>query len=296
MTVTSYELNTSRKYTNNEGKPRAERQYIVVGAVDEAEIITLFNGSTLPTEGELYPASVLLPYDMEFFDFAITKEPNSNDIWRVVCRYKPQIDAVPSFQNPTSTNLQPNEVGYRTCRMNMTSMFYDAWREFSNYQEELATILTVTSNGSLNAAQKITDIGGYSIDVSTIPTSTQKWQQEFSILITDKYLPDSFRIAEQVGSRNNGVFMNYAKGSVVFTGCSVENIPDVGRNSIEYKFIFDSSYHLIQFPARADNKGVPKKQVTAGGIVAGCAENVYFRQPFAYTSNFSNLSEYFYGL
>jgi hypothetical protein len=296
MTVTAYELNTSRKYINNEGKPRAEREYVVVGAVDEAQIITLFDGSTLPTEGELYPASVVLPYDMEFFDFAITKEPNSNDIWRVVCRYKPQIDAVPSFQNPTSTNLQPNEVGYRTCRMNMTSMFYDAWREFSNYQEELATILTVTSFGSLNAAQKITDIGGYSIDVSTIPTSTQKWQQEFSILVTDRFLPDSFRISTQVGSRNSDVFMNYAKGSVVFTGCSVENIPDVGRNSIEYKFIYDSSYHLIQFPARADNKGVPKKQVTAGGIVAGCAENVYFRQPFAYTSNFNNLSEYFYGL
>jgi hypothetical protein len=296
MTVTAYELNTSRKYTNNEGKPRAEREYVVVGATDEAQIITLFDGSTLPAEQEAYPASVQLPYDMSFFDFSITKEPNSNDIWKVICRYKAQIGATTTAQNPTTPNLQPNEVGYRTCRMNMTSMFYDAWREFSTYQEELATILSVTSFGSLNAAQKITDIGGYSIDVSTIPTSTQKWQQEFSILITDKYLPDAFRIAEQVGSRNNGVFMNYAKGSVVFTGCSVENIPDVGRNSIEYKFIFDSSYHLIQFPARADNKGVPKKQTTAGGIVAGCAENVYFRQPFAYTSNFSDLSEYFYGL
>ena len=39
---TVYELNTSRKYLNNEGKPRAEQQFIVVDAATEGDVVALF--------------------------------------------------------------------------------------------------------------------------------------------------------------------------------------------------------------------------------------------------------------
>ena len=40
-----YELNSSRKYVNNEGKPRAEREFVVVGAATEGDVVALLGGA-----------------------------------------------------------------------------------------------------------------------------------------------------------------------------------------------------------------------------------------------------------
>jgi len=74
--ATVYELFTSRKYLNNEGKPRAERQFVVVDAADESVVVGLF-GNDLPGEYEHYPNDSGLPYDMLAFDYSITKDPSA---------------------------------------------------------------------------------------------------------------------------------------------------------------------------------------------------------------------------
>ena len=284
--ATVYELFTSRKYLNNEGKPRAERQFVVVDAADESVVVGLF-GSTLPGEYEHYPNDSGLPYDMLAFDYSITKDPSAVSTWQVTMRYRAEIGGPSGYLNPTSTQLEPNEVGYRTARLSMTAEFRDLWRVYAS-----VTALQAKAVGNYS----VTDIGGSSIDVAGIPLSTLVYKQEITILITDSFLPDAQAVATQIGTRNDKVFLNYPSGSVVFAGCNCETIPEVGRNSIEYKFVYDQSYHQIQYPVRGNNGSPILAAATSGTILKGSAEKVYFKQPFNYTSSFENLSQYFGGL
>ena len=284
--ATVYELFTSRKYLNNEGKPRAERQFVVVDAASEAVVVGLF-GSTLPGEYEHYPNDSGLPYDMLAFDYSITKDPSAVSTWQVTMRYRAEIGAAQAFNNPTSPLLEPSEVGYRTARLSMTAEFRDTWRDFVS-----VTAMQAIASGNYD----MTDIGGNSIDVAGIPLSSLVYKQEISILITDQYLPDAQSIATQIGTRNASTFLNYPSGSVVFAGCNCETIPEVGRNSIEYRFVYDATYHQIQYPVKGNNGSPILAAATAGTILKGSAEKVFYKQPFKYTSNFNNLSQYFTGL
>ena len=284
--ATVYELFSSRKYLNNEGKPRAERQFVVVDAATEGDVVALF-GSTLPGEYENYPNDAALPYDMLAFDFSITKDPSAVSTWQVTMRYRAEIGGPSGYFNPTSTKLEPNEVGYRTARLSMAAEFRDLWRVYASVTE-----LQVKASGNYS----VTDIGGSSIDVAGIPLSTLVYKQEITILITDSFLPNAQAIATQIGTRNDKVFLNYPSGTVVFAGCNCETIPEVGRNSIEYKFVYDQSYHQIQYPVRGNNGSPILAAAGSGSILKGSAENVYFKQPFNYTSSFDNLSQYFGGL
>ena len=281
-----YELITSRKYLNNEGKPRAERQFVVVGANTEGDVVALF-GSTLPGEYENYPNDGALPYDMLAFDYSITKEPNAVSTWQVTMRYRAEIGANPAFNNPTSTLLEPNEVGYRTARLSMSAEFKDQYRKFSSVKlmQDKAT-----------ATYESADIGGTSVDVSGHALSVLSYRQNITILITDSVLPDAQALAVQIGTRNASSFLNYDAGSVVFAGCNCETIPEVGRNSIEYSFVYDQNSHYIQYPVRNENGVTIYAETASGGIAKGSVLTVYNKQPFPYTSNFSNLSQYFSGL
>ena len=281
-----YELSTSRKYLNNEGKPRAERQFVVVGAATEGDVVALL-GTTLPGEYENYPNDGALPYDMLAFDYSITKDPSAVSTWQVTMRYRAEIGAAQAFNNPTSPLLEPSEVGYRTARLSMTAEFRDTWRDFVS-----VTAMQAIASGNYD----MTDIGGNSIDVAGIPLSSLVYKQEISILITDQYLPDAQAIAVQIGTRNASTFLSYPSGSVVFAGCNCETIPEVGRNSIEYRFVYDATYHQIQYPVKGNNGSPILAAATAGTILKGSAEKVYYKQPFKYTSNFNNLSQYFTGL
>jgi len=281
-----YELNTSRKYLNNEGKPRAERQFVVVGADTEGDVVALF-GSTLPGEYENYPNDGALPYDMLAFDYSITKEPNAVATWQVTMRYRAEIGANQAFNNPTSTLLEPNEVGYRTARLSMSAEFKDQYRKFN-------TVKLMQNTARL--FYESNDIGGSSVDVAGHPLSVLSYKQNISILITDSVLPASQEIAAQIGTRNASLFLNYPAGSVVFAGCNCETIPEVGRNSIEYSFVYDQNSHYIQYPIRNENGVLIYAETASGGIAKGSVLKVYNKQPFPYTSNFSNLSQYFSGL
>ena len=284
--ATVYELFSSRKYLNNEGKPRAERQFVVVDAADESVVVGLF-GSTLPGEYEHYPNDSGLPYDMLAFDFSITKDPSAVSTWQVTMRYRAEIGGPSGYFNPTSTQLEPNEVGYRTARLSMTAEFRDTWRNF---------VSVVAMQAIASGNYDLTDIGGKSIDVGGIPLSALVYKQEITILITDSFLPNAQAIATQIGTRNDKIFLNYPQGSVVFTGCNCETIPEVGRNSIEYRFVYDATFHQIQYPVKGNNGSPILASATAGTILKGSAEKVFYKQPFKYTSNFSNLSQYFSGL
>lgn len=279
-----YELSTSRKFDFGEGKPRAEREYIVTDAADESVVAALF-GSTLPEQYDHYPNDSGLPFYMLAFDYSITKEPSGPATWRVLVRYRSQIGNASAPTNPTSTELSPDEVGYRTARLSMTATFVDGYREYNS----VALMQAATSLSS-------SDIGGTSVDVGGIPLSILAYKQQITILITDQYLPDAQAIAAQIGTRNASSFLNYPAGSVVFAGCNCETVPEVGHNSIEYNFVYDQAFHAIQYPVRANNGSPILATAATGGIAKGSAATVYYKQPYKYVTNFELLSQYFTGL
>jgi len=280
-----FELASSRRFDFNEGKPRAERKFIVTGAADESVVIALF-GSTLPDQYDNYPNDSGMPYSMVAFTYDITKEPNALETWNVTMKYKAEVIGS-GATNPTSTNLVPNEVGYRTARLSMSAEFQDAYRRFAS-----VALMQLAASGT----NETTDIGGFSIDVAGMPIARLHYRQEFTILITDQFLPDAQKIAEQIGTRNDAQFLNYPLGTVVFAGCNCETIPEVGRNSIEYRFIYDQAYHCIQYPLKANNGSPILLTADSGNLKKGSAQTVLYKQPFTYLTNFSNLSQYFSGL
>ena len=281
-----YELNSSRQYVNNEGKPRAERQFVVVNAATEGDVVALF-GTTLPGEYENYPNDGALPYDMLAFDYSITKDPSAVSTWQVTMRYRAEIGSQSGFNNPTSPLLEPNEVGYRTARLSMSAEFQDVYRSFAS----VAAMQTAAANTT-----QIADITGNSMDVAGIPLSVLVHRQDITILITDSVLPSAQAISSQIGTRNNGTFLNYSLGTLLFTGCNCETIPEVGRNSIEYRFVYDQALHCIQYPVRGNNGSPILANSASGGILKGSTKQVFYKQPFPYLTNFSTLSQYFTGL
>lgn len=285
MTTEVFELASSRGFSYNEGKPRAERKWIVTGAADESVVVALF-GTLLPNKYDNYPNDSGLPSYMLAFDYSITKEPNATETWNVSMQYKAQINGS-GATNPTSTNLVPNEVGYRTARLSMTAEFQDVYRRFASVAQ-----MQLQAAGT----DETTDIGGFSVDVAGIPLSRLHYRQEITILITDQYLPNSQSIAAQIGTRNDAVFLNYPSGTVLFAGCNCETVPEVGRNSIEYRFIFDQAYHCVQFALKGNNASPILLTANSANLKKGSAQTVVYKQPFSYTTNFNNLSNYFGGL
>ena len=283
-----YELYTSRKFLYGEGKPRAEREYIVLDADTEGDVVAEI-GVNLPQKYDNYPNDAALPFNMLAFDYEITKEPSRVGAWRVVFRYKAENLGGEGYSNPTTTEIEPNEIGYRTARLSMSVEFRDVWRVYSSVSNMRQGLLGLTAGGT-------SDIAGISIDVAGIPVSTQVQRQELTILITDQYLPSATAIALQIGTRNQFRFLNYEAGTLLFMGCNAVTIPEVGRNSIEYRFVFDQCFHLIQYPVRANTEAPTLATAAVGGVLKGSAYPVYAKQPFPYVSNFLQLSNYFQGL
>ena len=274
-----FEVPSSRRYAFNLGMPKGEREFIVTEAATEADVYALFGG-LLPASGDAYPSTT--SGATQAFDFDIVKTADLPGMWRVNVHYKTNY-ATSNAQNPAN-DKQPSEVGYRAAKLSLSATFVDMWRD--------PTTTTIASPGNSTNA----DIGGTSIDVAGIPMSALRYQQAITINITDQYLPNPQQIAAQIGARNNSSFLNYPRGMVVFVGCNMENVPEVGHTSIEYNFLFDAFYHLIQFPVRTDSETIPRNAAAVGNVAAGSASTIYWRQPFPGYSNFSALSNYFDGL
>lgn len=275
--ATAIELAESRSYAANQGVATAERVYLVRGAADESEIIAMMDGAQLPAPDSLYPAGTPLPSDLYFYDFSITKIVEDEYAWKIILRYKPREEGT-----TITTDLRPNEVGYRTVNGNLRSTFQDLWRDNS----DIGITYPVNYIPTLGA-----DIGGTKIDFVGRPLSTLVFQQSLTIEITDGDIPDmgDSGVALRIGTRNDSLFLGAAKGQVVFTGCSFTRVPDVHRFSISYEFLFDSQGHLIQYPLL---------DTTHRAILDTNhnAEKVMFRQPFPTMTNFMTLSQYFSGL
>jgi hypothetical protein len=275
--ATTIELKESRTYNANSGVANAERVFLVNDVEDEAAIIALMDGTNLPAEDDLYPASSLLPSDLYFYDFSIAKMPENARCWRVTARYKPREEGT-----TVTTDLRPNEVGYRTVSGSLRATFQDLWRDNSS------TEITYPTNYIPGLT---TDISGTKIDFIGRALSTQIFQQTLTIDITDGEIPNmgDDGVAGMIGTRNDAIFLGAATGQVVFMGCNFTRVPDVHRFSISYEFLFDSQGHLIQYPL-LDSGGRPALDATQN------AEQVMFRQPFPLLSNFMTLSQYFSGL
>ena len=285
MPATAIELQSSRQYNHNKGKPTATREYIVIDADSEADVLALFGG-TLPDQNELYPNTGAFLYDLIARDYSIQKVPEHPRAFRISYTYEPQGNNVPPYANPFSTGKEPGEVGYRTAQASTKAEFFDLWRSVP-----YATLRLYESSGSMASD---TDVGGDPLDQRGVPVSSFEVKQEISITVVDRELPNPDAIKTALGSRNAGQFLGYEDGSVLFTGFDGSIQPETGNTQASFKFLFSSFFHLVQVPQRTSLGDVVTS--TDAGTYYGKAFKVYVEQPFRFAFDFNSLSPYFSGL
>jgi len=286
MPATAIELQSSRQYNHNKGKPTAVREFIVIDAASEADVLALF-GSTLPQKNDLYPNTSAFIYDLVARDFSIQKVPEHPQAFRISFTYEPQGNLVPTDVNPFSTGKEPGEVGYRTAQASTRAEFVDLWRSVP-----YSTINTYEAQGSMDSD---TDIGGIALDQRGIPVSSIEIKQEISITVVDQTLPNPALIRDALGKRNSVVFLGYDDGHVLFTGFDGSIQPETGNTQCTFKFLFSSFAHLVQIPQRTSLGDVVTSNDSASAYY-GKAFKVYLQQPFRFAFDFNSLSPHFSGL
>lgn len=126
-----------------------------------------------------------------------------------------------------------------------------------------------------------TDIGGTSVDAAGVPVSGLVVQQELTYTVRMNFTnANQATVNSMIGTRNSATFLGGNPGFVLFTGVRRSRIA-VDLYEVTYTFVWDAAAHLRQVPKR-----------TADGdaeLVSGFASEVYARQPFPGTSNFSGL-------
>ena len=126
-----------------------------------------------------------------------------------------------------------------------------------------------------------TDIGGTSVDAAGVPVSALVVQQELTYTVRMNFTnSNQATVNSMIGTRNSATFLGGNAGFVLFTGVRRSRIA-VDLYEVTYTFVWDAAAHLRQVPKR-----------TADGdaeLSGGQAVQVYARQPFPGTSNFSGL-------
>jgi len=282
MPATAIELQSSRQYNHNKGKPTATREYIVIDADSEADVLALF-GSTLPDQNELYPNTGAFLYDLIARDYSIQKVAEHPRAFRISYTYEPQGNIVPANVNPFTTDLEPGEVGYRTAQASTRAEFADFWRSLT-YVDALLYSEAGTSN-ILNPP----------LDSRGVPVSRLVRLQEITISVVDQELPDPVQVRAALGARNSARFLGYDKGFVLFAGFDGSIQPETGNTQCSYKFSYSSIAHLVQQPERT-SLGDVKTNNDSGSIWYGKADPVALVQPYTLTADFNSLSPHFSGL
>jgi len=283
---TVIELQSSRQYNHNKGKPTATREFIVIDAANESEVLALF-GSTLPQQNESYPNTSAFIYDLVARDFSIQKVPEHPQAFRISFTYEPEGNIVPANVNPWTNDKEPGEVGYRTAQASSRAELVDLWRSVP-----YSTINTYEAQGSMDSD---TDIGGTALDQRGIPVSCLEVKQEISITVVDQELPRASDIQDALGKRNLVRFLGYDDGHVLFTGFDGSIQPETGNTQCTFKFLFSSFAHLVQVPKRSSLGDVVTENDSTSAYY-GKAFKVYLQQPFRFTYDFNSLSPHFSGL
>jgi len=286
MPATAIELQSSRQYNHNKGKPTAVREFIVIDAASEADVLALF-GSTLPQQNDYYPNTSAFIYDLVARDFSIQKVPEHPQAFRISFTYEPEGNIVPTNVNPFSTDKEPGEIGYRTAQASTRVDVVPLWRSVP-----YSTVNTYEAQGSMDSDS---DIAGVALDQRGIPIDSFEVKQEISITVVDRELPRASDIQNALGTRNLVPFLGYEDGHVLFTGFDGSIQPETGNTQCTFKFLFSSFAHLVQMPQRTPLGDVVTSNDSSSAYY-GKAFKVYLQQPFRFAYDFNSLSPHFSGL
>jgi hypothetical protein len=283
MAATIYvvEQSSSRSYNYDTGRVNASRVFKVYasdgaggafgGTLDDvADVKALFGTGTtpdaLPQKGDLFPGESTIYAKA----YAISREPNT-DIWTVTWTYG---------NNQVTTGAQPGEVGYVEWTLDVAATFVDTWIESPAYPN-------LGGIGSTPSAALIT--GGNQIDIEGAPVSRLKYTSEITISETISNYSGVPSIVSAMrgarGKRNSGDWEGFGGGKVLYTGGSIRRT-GLSTFVANHRLIEDSEYHLIQYPARDSTGKIPTKVVNG----ANRAREVYWRQPFPDTMDFTTIS------
>lgn len=278
---TVVELQSSRQYTHNRGKPSANRDFLVLDAASESEVLALF-GSTLPKQYDDYPNTDAFLYRLVARDYNIAKVEDHPKAFRISYQYEPVGNFVPDTANPFTTDKDPGEVGYRTAQFATKVRTEMRWRGIG-----FVDALLYANSGVANILNS-------PIDENGVPQEVTISMQEITVTIVDEELPPPQQVALALNTRNANPFLGYARDMVLFTGFDGSIQPETGNTQCSFKFLFSATAHLIQSPKRTSLGAVVTS--TSAGIWYGKADPVALVQPYPVTTDFSALSSHFQGL
>ena len=275
------EQSASRSYNYDTGRVNASRVFKIydsagrgdafTASIDEpADVRALFGSGTspdaVPQKGDLFPGELAI-YARSY---AIAREPNT-DIWTVTWTYS---------NSQVTTGAQPGEVGYVEWTIDVAASFVETWIAAPTYP----------TNGSIgtNPADALV-VGGNQIDIEGAPVSRLKYTSEITISETISNYSGVPTIVANMrgfrGKRNSADWEGFSAGKVLYTGGSIRRT-GLSTFVASHRLVEDSEYHLIQYPARDSTSKIPTKPING----ANRAREVYWRQPFPDTGDFTTIS------
>jgi len=172
---------------------------------------------------------------------------------------------------PTSTPA----LSFVAREMNTSTTGVDFWRAETSPPADLS-----------NPAQ--TALTGTPLDANGEPITVQVPQITFTV--TNLKGDSQYEtIANLVGRRNSGIFLNIAAGYLLFTGGQSRRV-NTSQYEITYTFVYDWYGHCRQV-ALGDSGGIimGAETIGTGGVPIRHATQVVWKQPFPATGNFTAL-------
>ena len=224
------------------------------------------------TLGSAYSGSTNVPNaTMRSLSYAPV-DGSGGKTWTATATYS---NAVSSSSTTTSSGGIDASAQYSKHEASVVVEFVDAWR------------VNATAPASLNTPAEV-DIGGTPIDTMGEPLSVMRRKQEmtFTVRLASGSI-NKTTILALIGKRNNATFLGGTAGYVLFHGFRQSRIgPDL--YDVTYVFTWDEWAHLRQVPARDSDLQTKK----GTGTYANKAYEVYWKQPFPSTGDFTTLPGY----
>tara|TARA_R110000824_G_scaffold401762_1_gene615159 strand:+ start:10121 stop:10921 length:801 start_codon:yes stop_codon:yes gene_type:complete len=264
MSVVVVELAGSKKISQSaEGKRSGTRSFFVYDDEGTSLIVDdILFASGVPLLGSTHPDMVGLYAN----NWNLTVSDDRANAWSLVWNYSTTFVDTQPDEEAEDTALPDGLQGFS---MTVGVTIIDIWKADPTMPANRNTPATADIGGTTVSE------GGLPISMA-LPTADIRLREKFTGLF------EGGKFLSKVGKRNSSYWQGFSAGSVLFTGMNVNHTRD-GVNEIEYTLAWDKWYHLRQVPER-DDDGNPVVDGTADPTI-----NVYFKQPFEDTTNFSFL-------
>ena len=264
MSIVVVELAGTKRISQNEdGVRKATRSFFVYDDEGASLVVNdIMFADSMPIVGAPHPDAT----GLYAASWSMTVSDDRAGAWNVDWQYTPETTTELPSGGSGDESLPFGVQGYN---MTVGVTIIDIWKAEPSLPDDLDEPAE-SDIGGTNVSE-----GGLPVSMSLPTADIRIRERSIGMFTGDQYL-------SRVGKRNAANWQGFNAGSVLFTGMNVNHTRD-GINEVEYSLAWDKFYHLRQVPERDEN-GDPVVDETATPPI-----NVYWKQPFKQTTDFSFL-------